>query len=406
MDTERVAAQAKWRFEVGRRTMLMQALNSSAAYSASNGAGDNGSGSGSPITAFIGQLASSIASCDALLSSILHFSDQQAQIELIQHQHWASALGIALRKLKRAYESQEQELKRTQARVQTLEDELEEAWREAEKMAIEFDDLEQEVAESSTEDELQGVDMHDGGVDAEDTHPRLEARQDPDETGTLCDATINTDVAVVVGVTATAVASKATLVSSPAKPKFTDKSDAKSIRSVKSTRSRRSTREGPGHVSRVSAARTRSRAASNASLRLPKALRSVPSTPVDALPVDVPPIPALPQDNSFLDMGNLAQEQAHEALSPPLPPPRSCRLSSFLYTCSHVIIVQATPTRRSPFPPHPTRQASHRPASRPSGSKQTAATAPVSTASIGHIHSRSFPPSCLERQERHDGATS
>ncbi|KAG8221101.1 hypothetical protein J3R82DRAFT_2622 [Butyriboletus roseoflavus] len=343
LHAERVAAQAKWRFEVGRRTMLMQALNSSAATS---GPGE----SANPITAFIGQLASSVASCDALLSSILHFSDQQSQIALIQHQHWASALAVALRKLKRAYECQEQELKCAQARAQTLEDELEEAWREAEKMAIEFDDLEEEVAANSTEDGLQGMDVpqEDNG-DAEsqwlDAGPRLKVKQDPDETGTLGD--VNTDVAVVLGVTATAVASKATLVSAPVSPRVTGQSDTKSIRSVKSTRSRRSMRDGPGYVSRLSAARTRSRTASNASLRLPKALRSVPSTPVNA-----PPIPALPQDHSFLDMDTFAHERVHKTL----PPQRLCCVPSFLYTCSHVPTHHRTaypePSLALPIPPH------------------------------------------------------
>lgn len=339
LDTERLAAQARWRFEVGRRTMLMQALNSSAASSVPSGNGTGGSAGENedrnPITGFVGQLASSIASCDSLLSSILHFFDQQSQIALIQHQHWASALGIALSKLNRAYERQGQELERAQTRIQALEDELEEAWREAEKMAIEFDDLEQEVA-ASTEDGSDVVDAHpedidpDMGADAKGRGAGLEAMKlDPDETGTLGDATINTEVAIVLGVTATAVASKATLVTSPGSPKFTDKSDTKSIRSVKSTRSRRSTRDGLSHISRMSAARIRSRAASNASLRLPKALRSALSTHTP--PADAPPIPALPQDHSFLDMSNVTHEQARKDL----PPQRSCCFFFFLYICLH-----------------------------------------------------------------------
>ena len=168
LESERAAAQARWRFEVGRRTMLMQALNSTVASSVPGGNGNgNGSGEhdgGNLVASFIGQLASSIASCDTLLASILHLSDQQSQIELIQHQHWASALGVGLRKLNKSYERQGQELRRAQARVQTLEDELEEAWREAEKeawreaekMAIEFDELEHEVAESEQGSESLG----------------------------------------------------------------------------------------------------------------------------------------------------------------------------------------------------------------------------------------------------------
>ncbi|KAH0836832.1 hypothetical protein J3R83DRAFT_8608 [Lanmaoa asiatica] len=348
LDAERAAAQAKWRFEVGRRTMLMQALNSSAASSAPNGssngtgAGASENGGGNPITGFIGQLASSIASCDSLLSSILHFSDQQSQIALIQHQHWASALGVALRKLNRAHERQAQELKSAQTRVQTLEDELEEAWREAEKMAIEFDGPRGGGRSEWNRRWRWDVDANGEGHVA-DPGPGIEAKQDPDETGTLGDVTINTDIAVVLGVTATAVASKATLVASPNSPEFADNSDAKSVRSVKSTRSRRSTRDGPNHSCCV-----------QCELTTPEGLRSVPSTRTP--PVNAPPIPALPQGHSFLDMGNFGHEQVQKAL----PPQRSCCLSSFSHTCSRspfqFSIYHRTghpePTLALPTPPH------------------------------------------------------
>ena len=307
LDAERLAAQSKWRFEAGRRTMLMQALNACAAFSAP-GTDDD------PIPAFVAQLASSIKSCDTLLSTIFHISDQQSQIALIQHQHWASALGMALRKLNSAHERQAEELKRAQARVQTLEDELEEAWREAEKMAVEFDDLEQEIAESVSDQASEDV-VQEVAVYADPRPDYLDPKQDPDETGTLGDVTIHTDIAVVLGVTATAVASKATLVTSPASPKFADKSDT---RSIKSTRSRR---DGPSHLSRLSSARVRSRAASNASLRLPKALRS-PSTHTS--PVDTPPIPALPpasvQGDSFLDMESIITNEPSRKVLPPQRP--------------------------------------------------------------------------------------
>lgn len=323
LDAARLEAQAKWRFESGRRTMLMQALNASAAFSA-----PSDFEGGNPMPGFVAQLASTIGSCDALFSTILSIADQQSQIALVQHQHWASALGMALRKLNKAHERQGQELKRAQARVQTLEDELEEAWREAEKMAIEFDDLEHEIAESDSDIVESPQEIAPG--------PDLDL---PDETGTLGDVTIHTDIAVVLGVTATAVASKATLVTSPKLP--FDRSDTKSIRS---TRSRRSTRDGPSHLSRLSSARTRSRAASNASLRLPKTLRSAPST--HSSPVDAPPIPALPivQPQSFLDMDN---EHARKAFLPK-------RTYSFpsSYPYSRLYTGHPEPTVALPTPPH------------------------------------------------------
>ncbi|KAG0697932.1 hypothetical protein DFH29DRAFT_811016 [Suillus ampliporus] len=271
LEEERLAAQVKWRFEMNRRTMLMQALNSCASVFASSGEGDKDN----VLGGLISQVATSVASCDSILASILQMSDQQAQISIVQHRHWASALGIALRKLNKAFERQGEEMKRALIRMQTLEDELEEAWREAEGMAAEIDEM-----EASDEEEVDDI----------------------DDNQTLGDLTINTDIAQVMGVTAKAVASKATLITQ-VKHVSSDAKSIKSVKSAKSSRSKRSTKDGPNRSSRLSAAKTRSRTASNASLRLPKALRT--QTASHMPPDDPPPMPALPdalQGCSFLDM--------------------------------------------------------------------------------------------------------
>ncbi|KAG2345881.1 hypothetical protein BDR05DRAFT_95107 [Suillus weaverae] len=275
LEEERLAAQVKWRFEMNRRTMLMQALNSCASVFANSGEGDKEN----VLGGLISQVATSIASCDSILASILHMSDQEAQISVVQHRHWASALGIALRKLNKAFERQGEEMKRALIRIQTLEDELDEAWREAEGMAAEIDEMEQ------SDEEVEDI----------------------DDNQTLGDITINTDIAQVMGVTAKAVLSKATLIS---QVKHVS-SDAKSVKSIKSSRSKRS-KDGPNRISRLSAAKTRSRTASNASLRLPKGLR----TPTAShMPQDEPPpMPALPdalQGCSFLDMDTNGAEYSH-----------------------------------------------------------------------------------------------
>lgn len=269
LEEERLAAQGKWRFEMHKRTMLMQALNSASVF-ANSGDGDKEN----VLGGLISQVANSIASCDSIFSSILHMSDQQAQISVVQHRHWASALGIALRKLNKAFERQGEEMKHALIRIQTLQDELDEAWREAEGMAAEIDEMEQ-----SDEEEVEDI----------------------DDNQTLGDMTINTDIAQVMGVTAKAVLSKATLISQ-VKHVPADAKSVKSVKSVKSSRSKRS-KDGPNRLSRLSAAKTRSRTASNASLRLPKGLR----TPAAShMPHDEPPpMPALPdslQGCSFLDM--------------------------------------------------------------------------------------------------------
>ncbi|KAG2143779.1 uncharacterized protein EDB93DRAFT_1251833 [Suillus bovinus] len=275
LEEERLAAQVKWRFEMNRRTMLMQALNSCASVIANSGESDKEN----VLGGLISQVATSIASCDSILASILHMSDQQAQISMVQRRHWASALGIALRKLNKAFERQGEEMKRALIRIQTLEDELEEAWREAEGMAAEIDEMEQ-----SEEEDIEDI----------------------DDTQTLGDITINTDIAQVMGVTAKAVLSKATLISQ-VKHVSSDAKSIKSFKSVKSSRSKRS-KDGPNRLSRFSAAKTRSRTASNASLRLPKGLRTPTASHI---PHDEPPpMPALPdalQGCSFLDMDSGAE---------------------------------------------------------------------------------------------------
>ncbi|KAJ8587570.1 hypothetical protein M405DRAFT_863633 [Rhizopogon salebrosus TDB-379] len=275
LEEERSAAQVKWRFETNRRTMLMQALNASASILASSGDGDKDNVLGNLIS----QAAASIASCDSIFASVLQMSDQQSQISIVQHRHWASALGIALRKLNKAVERQGEEMKRALMRIQTLEDELEEAWREAEGMAAEIDEMESDGEE----------------VD------------DIDDSETLGGLTINTDLGQVMGVTSKAVLSKATLITQV----HHIASDAKSVKSVKSSRSRRSNKDGPSRASRLSAAKTRSRTVSNASLRLPKALRTPTSSQTS--PEEPPPMPALPdnlQCYSFLDMENSGTEYA------------------------------------------------------------------------------------------------
>ncbi|KAG2033837.1 hypothetical protein BDR03DRAFT_902021 [Suillus americanus] len=276
LEEERLATQVKWRFEMNKRTMLMQALNSCASVFANSGEGDKENALGGLIS----QVATSIASCDSMLASILHMSDQQAQISVVQHRHWASALGIALRKLNKAFERQGEEMKRALIRIQTLEDELDEAWREAEGMAAEIDEMEQ-----SDEEEIDDI----------------------DDNQTLGDVTINTDIAHVMGVTAKAVLSKATLISQ-VKHVPSDAKSIKSLKSIKSSRSKRS-KDGPNRISRLSAAKTRSRTASNASLRLPKGLRTPTTSHMSQ--DEPPPLPALPdalQGCSFLDMDSNGAE--------------------------------------------------------------------------------------------------
>ncbi|KAH7910059.1 hypothetical protein BJ138DRAFT_153009 [Hygrophoropsis aurantiaca] len=274
LDALRLTTQAKYRFQVQRRMMLLQALNSTVGASLNDP---------SVLLGLIAQVNEVTATCDTLLAELVSITDQQAQISRVQHRHWSSALGIALRKLSKSYERQGAELKKAQEKMETLNDELEEAWREAETMANEFDNLEYSDDEEGEEEDREGDDI------------------DADEI-TLGD--ISTDLGEVVGVTATAVLAKPTLIiNHPTKPRL--QNDAKSMKSARSKRSTKS--QGASRQSKVLAAKTRSRAASNASLRLPKSLRGGSSAPS---PIDGPPVPALPTQGgqSFLDMDSVDTE--------------------------------------------------------------------------------------------------
>lgn len=302
LSEDRIAAQAKWRFEVNRRTMLINATTATLAC-ISDGDQDHGL---SKLNDVIYQLAGAINSCDSQMSAIFYMMDQQMQMSSLQHKHWTSALSIALRKLNKTCERQADQLKTASSTIQTLEDELEEAWKEAEAVAKELDDL--RAKDIASEEDVQ--------TDSE-FEDQVHQQECDDYTQVLEDMTGTTDIGEVVGVTATAVASRATLLS-PVSPGFLEAisdtrsvKSAKSAKSAKSTRSKRSARDTQSRLSRVSAARVRSRTASNASLRLPRNLRTMSSTP--NTPAQPPPIPTLPDNHSllgrsFLDMDNASNE--------------------------------------------------------------------------------------------------
>lgn len=146
--------QSKWRFQVHRRTMLLQALNSS-----SGTFGDKDKDSATLVSQLTGQLSQAMAECDKLMEELLRIADQLAQVTKLVDTHWASALAIALRKvrlghlsmvhifdeecdqLNTSYGKRTTELVNAREKIAHLEAELDEAWQEAEKLAREMDDF-------------------------------------------------------------------------------------------------------------------------------------------------------------------------------------------------------------------------------------------------------------------------
>jgi chromosome segregation ATPase len=98
LSASKSATQSKYRFLVHRRTMLLQAINSSAETSSSTN--NNANKNDDAVSQLVVQLAQTTAECDRVLEELLLHSDQLAQIEQTINLHWASALAVALRKVR------------------------------------------------------------------------------------------------------------------------------------------------------------------------------------------------------------------------------------------------------------------------------------------------------------------
>ena len=254
--------------------MLLQAINSSALATPNDP---------SVICSLVNQLSETTQTCDHLMTELLQIADQQAQLAKVQDLHWASALAIALRKINKSYGRRTSELKEARERIEMLNAELEEAWKVAEKMAQEVDDLEATLTDDES-DESENMTTH---------------------------------TAHVVGVTGIAIATQATLMApleaSPPKSdpsrNPTESTETESI-ILRHNRSRRNSRSDlSSRWNQVVAAKTRSQRTSNASLRVTKRNRSVAGRgPEDNL--QPPPVPMLPdrQGLSFLDLNPRAGE--------------------------------------------------------------------------------------------------
>lgn len=192
LESLKSTTQAQHRFHFQRRTNLLQSLNA-LAFSAPVPA-DGGT---STLGMLIQQLAEVTASMDRFTETLLNTSDHRSQLAQVQEKHISSALAVALRKLNASYAKRTADLKNARARIAALETELEEAWKVAERMAEEMDDLDNFRSDYAIEDRFE-----EGEAD-------LSSIQDDDPT------IISIANAQVVPVTGTATVSKATLIGSP-----------------------------------------------------------------------------------------------------------------------------------------------------------------------------------------------
>lgn len=188
LESHKFTTQAQHRFYFQRRTNLLQSLN--ALVQSAPSSGENGA---STLGTLIQQLSEVTTSMDRFTETLLKASEHRAQLSQVQEKHLSSALAVALRKLNASYAKRTADLKSARARIVALQTELEEAWKVAEGIAEEMDDLDNFKSDYGMEDRFE-----DGDSDAN--------IQDEDPT------IISVANAQVVPVTGTAVSSKATLV--------------------------------------------------------------------------------------------------------------------------------------------------------------------------------------------------
>ncbi|TCD67384.1 hypothetical protein EIP91_012419 [Steccherinum ochraceum] len=297
LDQLKATTQSQYRFNMHRRSMLLQSLLALAA----GGESDNAA-----LVTLTTQLADITVACDRLMETMLRIADQRAQILHLQDVHISSALAMALRKLNGSYAKRTGELKEARAQIDQLKAELEEAWNVAEDMAQEMDDL----------DNFHSGFSSGGEGDADDTASEL-LKASGDET--LMDASVR--MARVVPILGHAVASKATLTNLGEEP-------GPSTFPLPAS-------PGPDkemdRTTRVSAAKKRSSRTSKASLRIPKTPTGTGPTADRAsvfskrsrsksLRGVEPPVPSVPID-SFLEMSETRPTSpAHIDGQQPAPP--------------------------------------------------------------------------------------
>jgi hypothetical protein len=120
LQSRKAAAQAKFMFQVERRTAAIQALSALQTY----GDGPENDDTHLTLGAIASQLSQTMAACDYTTEELLRIADQQIQIAKAQDVHTASSLAIALRKLNRGYGRKSMELWKAQKRINELEAQL------------------------------------------------------------------------------------------------------------------------------------------------------------------------------------------------------------------------------------------------------------------------------------------
>ncbi|TFK53083.1 hypothetical protein OE88DRAFT_1697578, partial [Heliocybe sulcata] len=141
---EDLSGELKTRYKLlaRKRTALLGALSRSPNDAA-------GAMEYSPRLRALEDLAETCASLDQVVEELHVVNDQIHQLQRLTDMHSSSALAMALRKLNTSWIKKAAEAESLKARVATLEAERDEAWKQAEDVAHEYDDLQDRMNENA-----------------------------------------------------------------------------------------------------------------------------------------------------------------------------------------------------------------------------------------------------------------
>ncbi|KAI9458824.1 hypothetical protein F5148DRAFT_315986 [Russula earlei] len=306
-------AASRWRFEAHRRNMLLRALSASGADSD-----------------LLAQLTGTLSNLDRHVQSLLHAAAHRTQLAAARDTHRASALAVALRKLNASYSRRTRDLDKARSHIAILRSEVDEAWKVAEEQAAEVDRLKAEAP--AVEPHALTVTAPGDSLIEDDNADEDDGSSNVLHDGASMDLTMISN-AEVVDVTGKAVAAQArlTMMRTDRIPPsaFSTRSPSSPVTSGSDTPQRQSS--AASQVSRVSAARKRSKRKSRASLRLPgpmsgrsrsnvrgesgvRSTRNKSRSKKGKEPAEAePPLPWIPADveGSFLEMeGRPAGDEA------------------------------------------------------------------------------------------------
>jgi hypothetical protein len=140
LETLRTDIKARYKIQARRRSVILETLSSLLAGNTEEGSSD--------APRLLEELSEIAASLDHLAEDLHSTDTQLAHLESLTQVHTTSALSVALRTLNTSFLTQLAENESLRDELCTVEAERDEAWRQAERIAIELDQLVSTTAEN------------------------------------------------------------------------------------------------------------------------------------------------------------------------------------------------------------------------------------------------------------------